>query len=393
MNVLANYRIRTQLLIALLPLALVVTGAALYSSIQMKKIDDWYSSLIEKNVKALQSLTVANALTNRFGQLLYQQIAEPDLDRKQVIDADLNRITAELRSSLAEAKRDSPGLASEVDAASALFDQAVSDSSPVRAATQIQNNGKAMKLMRDISEPALLKTRLGLVGLQDEMQRAVDRRSAELSSLTSRTIAIRWIVNILGLLTSFAITLLIVRSQIVNVLLAFRDQILDVAAGRLDRPIAYFARRNEIGEMSRALQRLQIAARERETQSWVKTEVAILTEALQSADEFTGFGTTLLSRISKGLDLLYGAFYLADGASTRFIRVGAFATDLSAEPREFALGEGLVGQAAAERHTLRIASSPEKSLQVLTGRVSGCCASDHRACACFPGFGTPADAP
>src|SRR3954467_14411814 len=95
MSVLANYRIRTQLVIALLPLALVVTGAALYSSIQMKRIDDQYSSLIEKNVKALQSLTVANVLTNRFGQLLYQQIAEPDMDRKQVIEADLNRITAE----------------------------------------------------------------------------------------------------------------------------------------------------------------------------------------------------------------------------------------------------------------------------------------------------------
>src|SRR4051794_22214684 len=367
MSILPNYKIRTQLLIALLPLALMFTVAALYSSIQMKRIDDSYRNLIAKNIKSLRTVTVATALTNRFGQLLYQQIAEPDMDRKRVIDADLYRVTADIRSSLAEAKRDTPGLGSAVDAARALFDQAASDSYPVRAATQIQNNDKAIKLMRGISDPALLKARQGLVELQDEMQRTVDRRSAELSSLTSRTILIRWVVNILGLLTSFAITLIIVRLEIVNVLLSFRNQILDVAAGRLDTPIAHLARRNEIGEMSRALQTLQIAAREREIQSWVGSEIAILTEALQSADEFTAFATNLLSRISRGLELLYGAFYLADDASTRFTRVGAFATDVSAEPREFVLGEGLVGQAAAERHTLRIASASDNSLQVFTG--------------------------
>src|SRR3954466_14202282 len=244
MSILPNYKIRTQLLIALLPLALIFTVAALYSSIQMKRIDDSYSNLIAKNIKALRTVTVATALTNRFGQLLYQQIAEPDMDRKRMIDADLYRVTADIRSSLGDAKRDAPGLASAVDAARALFDQAASDSYPVRAATQIQNNDKAIKLMGGISDPALLKARQGLVALQDEMQRAVDRRSAELSFLTSRTILIRWAVNILGLLTSFAITLLIVRFEIVNVLVSFRNQILDVAAGRLDTPIAYLARRN-----------------------------------------------------------------------------------------------------------------------------------------------------
>jgi signal transduction histidine kinase/CheY-like chemotaxis protein len=367
MSVLANYKIRTQVLIGLLPLALTFIVAALYSSIQMKRIDEWYSDLITKNIKALQSLTVANALINRFGQHLYQEIAEPDIDRKRVIDADLNRVTAELRSSLAEANGDSPGLASAIDAVRALFDQAVSDSYPVRAATQSQNNDKAIKLMRGSSEPELLKTVQGLVGLEHEMARTVERRSAELSVLTSRTILIRWVVNILGLLTSFAIALSIVHFEVVNAVLSFRTRILDVAAGRLDRPIANLGRPNEIGEMSRALETLQIAARERETQTWVKTEVAILTEGLQSTDEFPAFATNLLSCISKSLDLLYGAFYVADDASTRFTRVGAFATDVSAEPREFALGEALVGQAAAERRTLRIASSPDTSLQVSTG--------------------------
>ena len=50
-----------------------------------------------------------------------------------------------------------------------------------------------------------------------------------------------------------------------------------------------------------------------------------------------------------------------------FTRVGAFATSVSAEPREFALGEALVGQAALERRPLQIVSTPEKEIHVFAG--------------------------
>jgi signal transduction histidine kinase/CheY-like chemotaxis protein/HPt (histidine-containing phosphotransfer) domain-containing protein len=140
-----------------------------------------------------------------------------------------------------------------------------------------------------------------------------------------------------------------------------------VAEGRLDQPIANLHRPNEIGEMSRALHTLQVAAREQEIQGWVKTEVAATVAGLQSAEDFAAFSTILLSRMSESWNLLYGAFYLSDESHTRFTRVGAFATDVAAEPREFALGESVVGQAAVERRTLRIVSTAEKPLQVSAG--------------------------
>ena len=74
-----------------------------------------------------------------------------------------------------------------------------------------------------------------------------------------------------------------------------------------------------------------------------------------------------MSRLSGNFDLLFGAFYLGDKDHTRFRRMGAFATDVATEPREYALGEGLVGQAAAERRTLKIAASVDKSLKIATG--------------------------
>ncbi len=369
MGLLANFKIRTKVLIASLPLVVMVIVAALYTSIEMNRIDARYGDLIGRDVKALYNLTVARVLDNRFHQLLYQEIAEPNLDKMRSIDADLDKTAAEFYSSIDEAKRQSPNLTSRIKAAEDLFDQAVSESRPVRGAALVSDNPKALQLMRGSAEPGLLLTRHALIELADELHERVDQQAVELNTKTHRIILITWIVIVLGLAGSFAIALSIVQVEVVKVVLSFRGRILDVAQGRLDQPIANLDRPNEIGEMSRALQTLQVAAREQETQGWVKAEVAATTERLQSAEDFPEFAAILLSRISESFDLLYGAFYLADENHMRFTRVGAFATDVSREPREFALGEALVGQAAIERRSLRISYTADQPLLVSAGAV------------------------
>ena len=367
MGLLANFKIRTKVLVALLPLVFMVLVAALYASLEMNTIDTRYSELIGRDIKALQDLTIARVMDNRFHQLLYQEIAEPNLDKMRSIDADLDKTAAEFYSSVDEAKRQSPNLTSRIKKAQDLFDQVVSESRPLRGAALMGENTKALQLMRGSTESSLLLVRQALIELADELDARVDQQSDELTARTHRTILMTWIVIVLGLAASFAIALSIVQVEVVKVVLSFRSRILEVAEGRLDQPIANLNRPNEIGDMSRALQTLQLSARERETQSWVKAEVAATTERLQSAEDFPEFARILLSRIAESLDLLYGAIYLADETNLRFGRIGAFATDVSAEPREFALGESLVGQAAAERRTLQIASSADNPLQVSAG--------------------------
>src|SRR6201987_599623 len=367
MGCLANFKIRNKLLVAMLPLALMAIGAGVYSSIESQKIDTWYSHLIDNYVKTFQSVSAARGDTMRFRLLLYQLVAEDNLDQRQENDGELDRVQADYRALLADALTQNPGRANQIKAAEALFDQAASRARPVRAAALAGNREKAMNIMRSGVDADLLQARQVMTNLVDEMQKSANQESDELTVRTHRAILITWIVIILGLAASFVIALSILQAEVVQAVLSFRNRILDVAEGRLDQPITNLDRPNEIGEMSRALQTLQVAARERETQGWVKTEVATTVARLQSAEDFAAFSTILLSRISGTLDLLYGAFYLADDSHMRFTRVGAFATDLAKEPREFALGAALVGQAAVERRTLRIVSTAEKPLQVFAG--------------------------
>lgn len=367
MGLLANLKIRTKVLVALLPLAIMVILAALYSSHRMSTIDAQYRGLLDKEVKALQNLTLAQSHNNKFGLYLYKEIAELDPDRMRMIDNEIEQTITDFHTALNEAKREKPDLASEIDASTALFDKAVVHSQAVRAVTQSQQNDKAMKLMREVYDPEWSATRRAVIALQEAAHHRVERESAELAALTIHTIRITWIVISLGLLISFVIALFIVQVEVVKVVSSFRRRILDVAEGRLDQPVDNLNRPNEIGDMSRALETLQVAARERETQAWIKAEVAAMTQRLQSTGDFTTFADALMSRLSENVDLLFGAFYLGDKDHTRFRRMSAFATDVAAEPREYAVGEGLVGQAAEERRNLKIEACDNKYLKIATG--------------------------
>ena len=367
MSFLANRRIRSKLLIALAPLALMVILAALYSSIESERIDTWYSILIDHEMTALQEITAAQAQANRFGLLLYRNIAELNPDKMRSTEAELDNTYAEYRAFASQALRQSSRRAKQIEAAQALFEKAVADSRPIRAAALINQNDKAMQLMRGRVDSELKRSLEALIDLEKQILQSVNQQSDDLTDRTHHTILITWLVIVVGLIASFSLAFYIVQTEVVEELLSLRGSIQDVADARLDQPIPFLERQNEIGEMSRALRTLQRVAQDRELQSWIKAEVAATAQRLQSAEDFASFANHLLSRISESIELLYGALYIADDGHTRFARVGGFAIDNPGEPREFALGEGLVGQAAVERRALAVATTEGDQVRISAG--------------------------
>ncbi len=367
---LANLKLRRKLLLAMAPLALMVIVAGPYASIQSKRIDTRYSELLEQDVSTLQQLTQAEAQAVLFGQLLYQDIAEPDADKMRVIDGQLDQTYAEYKTLIAETERRSPERAKQIRAVEALFDRVASDSRPVRAATLIGDDTKAMNLMRGGIDAELQRERKAIADIVEEIRMSVDQQSNDLTKKTDRAILLTWLVIVFGLAGSFVVAVYIVQSEVVRELLALRDNIRDLAEGKLDQPIPYQERSNEIGEISRALRTLQRGAAQREIQSWVKAEVASTLARLQTVEDFEAFAKSLLSRVSECVPLLYGALYLADDGHTFFTRIGAFAMEDSVTPREFALGQGLVGQAASERRPLAITAGEHVQISAGMGTAT-----------------------
>ncbi|HEX4771695.1 MAG TPA: response regulator [Bryobacteraceae bacterium] len=364
---LANLRIRTKLLVALLPLVIIVILATLYSSIALIKVDADYSVLLDKGAKALQSLSEMRVRTNRFWQSLYKEIAQHDRDRMRLSEAELDKAMMEFNALAQTAIRNKPDLTAAIELAVAQFNQAVSDAHAVRVAALADDDQKALQLMLEGVDASLDRARQATVDAIEQGTKSVEKQSDDLTVTTHRVVLISWCILGFGLVPAFVLGLYVIQREVITVLLAFRGRMLEVAEGRLDQPIPNLDRTNEIGEMSRALRTLQSAARERDTSGWIKGEVASITERLQSADDFAGFAGMLLSRISQSIELIYGAFYVANQSHTRLTRVGGFALDASVGSREFALGEGLVGQAAVERRTLALGSTTGSDFQILAG--------------------------
>jgi signal transduction histidine kinase/DNA-binding response OmpR family regulator/HPt (histidine-containing phosphotransfer) domain-containing protein len=369
-DIFTNLRLRRKLLIAMLPLALMVVAAGVYSSIESKTIDTRYSALIEDQVEALKDVGQARAQTNRFGLLLYELIDETDPDRRQVIDGELDKLRIDYHTAMAAALKASPERADKINAASAAFDQAEADARPVRAAALAGNNVKAANLMRGGVSQKLQPGRQATIELMEDLQKYIDQRSDGLSVDTQHAILITWLVIGFGLLASWVAAFYIVETKVVNELLSLQGSIENLAGGRLDQNIPYLDRKNEIGEIGRALSTLQLGARERETQGWVKTEVGATLEALQSAQDYSEFGKALLSRLSQSIPIIYGAFYVADESGKHFERACAFANTDAGNPKEFALGQGLAGQAAAERRMLEVKAGDQVRISAGMGTLT-----------------------
>jgi signal transduction histidine kinase/CheY-like chemotaxis protein len=367
MALLANRTIRTKLLLAGLPLALMVILATLYSSVTSKRIDTQYSDMIDHDVKALQNLSVARAHTNRVGLFLYEEITEPDPDRRVKIDGELDKIYADFQARIAEAMAQSPEHAREIKATTALFDKAMSDARPIRAAALANNTEKALSLIRGDAGAELQQARQETIDFVDELRASVDRQSDDLTRKSHRAILITWLVVCLGLTATVTFTLYIVQTQVIGELLAVRGSVQALADGHLDQTIPYLNQMNEIGAISRALGTLQGNAREREIQHWVKAEVSGITQQLQYSENFEAVGKCLFTLLSKSIPLLYGALYGSNESRTHLVRVGGFALDGPDQTREFALGEGLVGQAAVERRPLVVSANAGDHVLVSAG--------------------------
>ena len=364
---LANLKIRRKLLLALVSLAAMVLAATTYSSIEMLRGDARYSTLLATDVKTLRSLTVARAKNNRFNHAIYEEIAETDPAKLEAIDAYAEKTAAEFYSSVDEAIRQSPNMFHQIEPIKSQFDQALSSSRRVRAKKMEGDTAIALRLTRETVDPPLEQVREGMASLVDNMDRAIDEQSRALTDKAHKTVLIIWIVIVLGLIVSFGFGIFIVQHEVVDRLELFRTRILDVAEDRCDEPIANLNRTDEIGEMSRALHTLQCAARDRQTQTWVKAEVADTSASLQSAEDFSTFSQILLSRLSGSIGLVYAALYLANETHTRFTLVGGFAIDPVADPKTFALGEGLVGQASLEKRPLEVAADSGNEVRISAG--------------------------
>src|SRR6516225_6382630 len=219
MGLLANLKLRRKLLLAMAPFAVRVIIAGVYSSVRSSMIDTWYTALIDNEVKAGDHIDNARAFSLRYALSLYRLVAETDADRRQVIDGEVDSSYSAFKTQLAEAIRLAPAWEARLTAVENEFNRAFLDSRPVRAAALAGDKEKAAGLMRSGEDAELEKARQQLVVTAEELQKAVDQRSDELTRKTHRSILVTWLVIVLGALVSFSVAFYELHTEVVKQLL------------------------------------------------------------------------------------------------------------------------------------------------------------------------------
>src|SRR5262245_56941144 len=182
------------------------------------------------------------------------------------------------------------------------------------------------------------------------------------------------------LLTNIALSLLILNStaivgallmfyrrRVVNPLAHLNLSLRDLVARKSGARIGYQDDASKLGEVARSMEKYRVTVYEAERQRWVKTSVAEIADALQGAEQADEFGKRLLSKLVPLVGGGCGAFHLLHEGDGRFHFTSGYGCERRHEDKGFLFGEGIAGQAAAERKIIVLSDIPADYIQISSG--------------------------
>ena len=144
-----------------------------------------------------------------------------------------------------------------------------------------------------------------------------------------------------------------------------------VTKGDLTRSIQVEAR-GEVAELkdniNTMIDNLRLTTDRNTEQDWLKTNLARFTNMLQGQRDLATVGRMLLSELAPLVNSHNGVIYLAEGDSgVKLLAAFADDTEAHSHPERLRMGQGLVGQCAADARRVLITQLPEEVMPVTSG--------------------------
>ena len=154
---------------------------------------------------------------------------------------------------------------------------------------------------------------------------------------------------------------------------AIADVATAVTKGDLTRSITVAAQgevlqlKDNINQMIENLRSTTITNKE---QDWLKTNIAKFTGMMQGQRSIESLSNLIMNELTPVVSGQYGAFFVIEGAPEQPVLtlISSYAyTKRKHVSNRFALGEGIVGQAAREKKAILITDVPEEYVHVVSG--------------------------
>jgi CheY-like chemotaxis protein/CHASE3 domain sensor protein len=179
------------------------------------------------------------------------------------------------------------------------------------------------------------------------------------------------LVNAMAALLGILLGIMVIRltSQLVSRPLRRLTDLMTRLANRdHDFEIRRLDRRDEVGEIARALQVFKQMSLDTEAQTWIRSRVSDVSHVLLQATTHKEFAQWLTSELVPLCGAGVGLFYSFDDTRHRLDLLGSYGLRLNNRTADQYLpGEGLVGQCAIERKAIMLDEVPENYLHIDSG--------------------------
>ncbi len=162
--------------------------------------------------------------------------------------------------------------------------------------------------------------------------------------------------------------------NLTNQVRAIAEVATAVTKGDLTRSIQVEAR-GEVAQLkdniNTMIDNLRLTTDRNTEQDWLKTNLARFTGMLQGQRDLATVGRLLLSELSPLINVQQGLIYqMESDDSAELVMLSAFASDPDDDKlHRVKIGEGLVGQCAAEKHRMLIGDLPPNTVSIRSGLV------------------------
>ena len=179
--------------------------------------------------------------------------------------------------------------------------------------------------------------------------------------------AVTWAAIVLSVLFGYWVIVL-TSKLITRPIRRMAGQMTQLAAHDHTVEIRQAERRDEIGEIARALQVFKQMAIETSEQAWVKGHATQIAGELQKVADQREFGDRLTGTLTPLLGAGVGVFYAYDEEERDLELQGSYGyRERRHLSTRYALGEGLVGQCALERRPITLQNVPADYVRIHSG--------------------------
>ena len=350
---------------------LVLVGLGVFSRIQMAKVEERVRIAGEIQIKSLAALgNITRTFTEmRVGLRSCLMTGDP-AEQAAVVrefeqnNKDLSGMLRDYAATLVSDKKDRAMLI-EFETSSELWvmrarkvmADAVTDAARQSGAREVLTGDQA-----DLGE------RIGTLSsewIRYNEQLADDASQASITSIAESRV--NMIVAVAAALVLSGVLGLLTFRRIVTPIRALDASVESIAGGDFGKEVPFTDSADELGTLARSVDVLKQGAAAMEQQRRVKSYAAELSAKLQGAASMTEFGQRLISSLVPMLGGGVAGFHvLTDGDRLRRVASYGMAGDAQATDG-FAIGEGLVGQCAAERKPVTLGDLPPDFCRIVSG--------------------------